>query len=172
VPSSPDMSVASVAGTGSATRRRRAPAAIESFLVDSEIIGSAMVHGDGRPYLVALVTLDHNAAERIARGAGIPDGDQTHLAGAPEILAAVQQAVAQANARVSPARAGEEIRCPGRTVDDRGWRTDPDIDVAPGRGDGAACGQTRSAVRVKGRQHRSGAVSDISPGPILRHHHN
>ena len=78
-----------------------APAAIESFLTDSDIVGSAMVHGDGRPYLVALVTLDHNAAARIAHDAGIPAVDQKQLAGEPEILAAVQQAVAQANARVS-----------------------------------------------------------------------
>jgi long-chain acyl-CoA synthetase len=60
-----------------------------------------MVHGDGRPYLVALLTLDRHAAARIARGGGILDGDRAQLAGEPEILAAVQQAVAQANARVS-----------------------------------------------------------------------
>jgi long-chain acyl-CoA synthetase len=79
-----------------------APAGIEGFLTDNEIIDSAMVHGDGRPFLVALVTLDRNAATRIAHGAGIPDdGDREKLAGQPEILAAVQQAVAQVNARVS-----------------------------------------------------------------------
>jgi long-chain acyl-CoA synthetase len=78
-----------------------APAGIEGFLTDNEIIDSAMVHGDGRPFLVALVTLDRIAATRIARGAGIPDGDQAQLTGQPEILAAVQQSVAQANARVS-----------------------------------------------------------------------
>jgi long-chain acyl-CoA synthetase len=78
-----------------------APAAIEGFLADNEIIDSAMVHGDGRPYLVALLTVDRHAAARIARGGGIPDGDRAQLAGEPEILAAVQQAVAQANARVS-----------------------------------------------------------------------
>jgi long-chain acyl-CoA synthetase len=64
-----------------------APAAIEGFLTDNEIIDSAMVHGDGRPFLVALVALDRIAATRIARG--------------PEIMVAVQQSVAQANARVS-----------------------------------------------------------------------
>jgi long-chain acyl-CoA synthetase len=78
-----------------------APAAIEGFLTDNEIIDGAMVHGDGRPFLVALVTLDRIAATRIARGAGIPDGDQAQLAAQPEIMAAVQQSVAQANARVS-----------------------------------------------------------------------
>jgi long-chain acyl-CoA synthetase len=78
-----------------------APAGIEGFLTDNEIIDSAMVHGDGRPFLVALVTLDRIAATRIARGAGIPDGDQAQLTGQPEILAAVQQSVAQANNRVS-----------------------------------------------------------------------
>jgi long-chain acyl-CoA synthetase len=78
-----------------------APAAIEGFLADNEIIDNAMVYGDGRPYLVALVTLDPHAAARIARSADIPDGDRGQLAGEPEILAAVQQAVAEANARVS-----------------------------------------------------------------------
>jgi long-chain acyl-CoA synthetase len=78
-----------------------APAAIEGCLADSEMIDSAMVHGDGRPYLVALVTLDRHSATRIARTAGIPDGDLARLAGEPEILAAVQQAVAEANRRVS-----------------------------------------------------------------------
>jgi long-chain acyl-CoA synthetase len=78
-----------------------APAAIEGFLTDNEIINGAMVHGDGLPYLVALVTLDRDAATRVADAAGIPDTERAQLEGEPEVLAAVQKAVAEANARVS-----------------------------------------------------------------------
>ena len=47
------------------------------------------------------MTIDGDAAARIARRAGVPIGGMAQLASEPVILAAVQEAVAGFNARVS-----------------------------------------------------------------------
>ena len=49
-----------------------APQNIEARLKDLELISQAVVIGDERPYLVALLTLDPEAAARFAAGEGLP----------------------------------------------------------------------------------------------------
>ena len=66
-----------------------APKNIEAGLKQSPIIGEAVVIGDRRKYLTALVTLDDAAARKVA-----PAGD---LATASEIRAAVQAQIDQVN---------------------------------------------------------------------------
>jgi long-chain acyl-CoA synthetase len=63
-----------------------APQNIENLLKQSALISQAMVHGDKRPYLVALVTLNPDAVARI---------------GAEEVRARVQSEVDAVNARLS-----------------------------------------------------------------------
>jgi long-chain acyl-CoA synthetase len=48
------------------------PANIESALRESRWISEAVVYGDDRPYLVAMVTLDYHEAEKLAQQLGIP----------------------------------------------------------------------------------------------------
>jgi long-chain acyl-CoA synthetase len=52
------------------------PANIESALRDSRWISQAVVHGDNRPYLVALLTLDPEEAPALAGHLGITGGPQ------------------------------------------------------------------------------------------------
>ena len=51
-----------------------APAAVENALVAHPLIGQALAYGDRRPYVVALLTLDGEAAPGWARARGITAG--------------------------------------------------------------------------------------------------
>lgn len=78
-----------------------APSNIENLLKESPLIGHALAYGDGRPYVVALLTLDADVAPVIAGKLGLQFTDLADLAGRPEIQAAVADAVAKANERLS-----------------------------------------------------------------------
>ncbi len=73
------------------------PAAIENLLVAHPLIGQALSFGDGRPYVVALLTLDGDVAPAWARAHGIEASSLAQLAEEPAVLEAVGQAVAEAN---------------------------------------------------------------------------
>ena len=76
-----------------------APQNIESLLKQSGWISQAMVYGDKRPYLVALLTLNADATARFARQKGRPDASK--LAEDTELRAEVQREVDAVNARLS-----------------------------------------------------------------------
>lgn len=73
-----------------------APANIESALMEAELIEHAVVCGDNRHYLTALVTLDPLALKAFAIGEGLPADAPLH--DHPRVLAALQAAIEQVNA--------------------------------------------------------------------------
>ncbi|NUW39999.1 AMP-dependent synthetase/ligase [Nonomuraea rhodomycinica] len=79
-----------------------APGPLEDALRAHPLVSQAVVVGDGRPFVGALITLDPEALEqwRSTRG---PAGAAADPAADPEIRAEVQQAVDRANATVSKA---------------------------------------------------------------------
>ncbi|MBO0842982.1 MAG: long-chain fatty acid--CoA ligase, partial [Nocardioides sp.] len=77
-----------------------APSVIEGHLKESPLVGHAMVVGEGRPYLVALLTLDPEVAPAVAAALGVT-GSLADLAASPVVLETVQEAVDAANALVS-----------------------------------------------------------------------
>ena len=77
-----------------------APSNLENLLKESPLIGHAMAIGDGKPYVVALLTLDPEIAPLIAAKMGL-EGSFADLAANPAILAQVEAAVAAANERLS-----------------------------------------------------------------------
>jgi long-chain acyl-CoA synthetase len=77
------------------------PAGVENGLVAHPLIGQALAYGDRRPYVVALLTLDGEAAPAWARARGIPAGSLEALASDPRVLAEVAAAVAAANERLA-----------------------------------------------------------------------
>jgi long-subunit acyl-CoA synthetase (AMP-forming) len=77
------------------------PAAIESLLVEHPLIGQALAFGDRRPYVVALLTLDGEVAPAWAKAHGIEAGPLAALAAHPAVLAAVGEAVSDANERLA-----------------------------------------------------------------------
>ncbi|MFL6060288.1 MAG: AMP-dependent synthetase/ligase [Marmoricola sp.] len=82
------------------------PSNIENYLKESPLVGHALAYGEGRPYVVAILTLDPDVAPIIAAKLGIvgPDGSApslAELAENPAILGIVGQAVETANERLS-----------------------------------------------------------------------
>ena len=77
------------------------PAAIENLLVEHPLIGQAAAYGDRRPYVVALLTLDGEAAAAWARGHGVEGSSVAELAAHPEVVAEVTAAVTAANERLA-----------------------------------------------------------------------
>ncbi|MFJ6019023.1 AMP-dependent synthetase/ligase [Nocardiopsis alba] len=75
------------------------PALVENALKEHPLIGQAFVHGDGRPYPVALLVLDPEVTPVWAVSRGVDPGPDP--AGHPEIVAEVERAVEAANARLS-----------------------------------------------------------------------
>jgi long-chain acyl-CoA synthetase len=77
------------------------PANIEGLLKEHPLIGQALVFGDDRPYVVALVVLDHELVPAWAAGNGLGGADLAALAGHERVLSEVQLAVDAANQRLS-----------------------------------------------------------------------
>ncbi len=78
-----------------------APSNIENLLKESPLVGHALAYGEGRPYVVAILTLDPDVAPVVAARLGLQYDDLAELARKPEILGIVGQAVDQANERLS-----------------------------------------------------------------------
>ena len=78
-----------------------APAAVENTLAAHPLIGQALAYGDRRPHVVALLTLDGEAAPAWARARGITAGSLAALASDPQVLAEVAAGVAAANEQLA-----------------------------------------------------------------------
>jgi long-chain acyl-CoA synthetase len=82
------------------TGKKVAPALIENMLKEHHLISQAMVYGEGKSYLVALLTLNPIEAGEYARAHGITETPSA-LASSNEIITLVKAIVDQVNARVS-----------------------------------------------------------------------
>lgn len=77
------------------------PALVENTVKEHPLIGQALVHGDGRSYLVALLVLDGELAPAWAAARGIEAGSLAGLAAHPAVREEVARAVEAANARLN-----------------------------------------------------------------------
>jgi long-subunit acyl-CoA synthetase (AMP-forming) len=85
-----------------AAGKNMSPANIESHLkAASPLIGQAIAIGDGRPYNVALVVLDPDFAPVWASQNGHEGKSPEELASEESLIAAIQQGVDEANAKLS-----------------------------------------------------------------------
>ncbi|PZS17929.1 MAG: long-chain fatty acid--CoA ligase [Pseudonocardiales bacterium] len=85
-----------------AAGKNMSPANIEGVIqVSCPLLGPVAVIGDDRPYLVALLTLDPDAAAAYAAKRGVAGTPMAELAADPELRAVVEAAVEQANQRLS-----------------------------------------------------------------------
>jgi long-chain acyl-CoA synthetase len=87
------------------TGKNIAPALIENLLKEHHLVSHALVYGDGKSYLVALVTLNPLETEAHARARGISYRDFADLTRRAEIIELVQKIVAEVNTRVSSTEA-------------------------------------------------------------------
>ena len=79
------------------------PANIEGLLKEHPLVGQALAYGDNRPYVVALVVLDHEMVPAWAASNGVAAAAPAELAAHEQVLAEVQQAVDAANQRLARA---------------------------------------------------------------------
>jgi long-chain acyl-CoA synthetase len=78
------------------------PANLENGLKQNRWISQAVVIGDRRPYLMALVTLDPEEAPALAEELGLETADLAVLASEEAVRAVVQKAVDEVNSHVGP----------------------------------------------------------------------
>jgi long-chain acyl-CoA synthetase len=83
------------------TGKNVAPALVENMIKESHLVSHAFVYGDGRSYLVALVTLNAAEAADYARAHGIEHASTAELARDERVRAHVQEVIERANRRVS-----------------------------------------------------------------------
>ncbi|MFJ4621192.1 AMP-dependent synthetase/ligase [Streptomyces sp. NPDC088812] len=84
------------------TGKNVSPALVENALKEHPLIGQALVHGDNRSYLVALLVLDAEAAPAWATAHGVEAGTGlADLVAHPAVRAEVERAVAAANSRLN-----------------------------------------------------------------------
>jgi long-chain acyl-CoA synthetase len=82
--------------------KNMSPANIEARLkTSSPLIGQAVCIGDARPYNVALLVLDPDGAAAWAARQGLGDANVAKLAEDPEVVAALDAAVQEANSHLS-----------------------------------------------------------------------
>ncbi|HMB36283.1 MAG TPA: long-chain fatty acid--CoA ligase [Methylomirabilota bacterium] len=77
-----------------------APQNIENLLKSDPFVSQVMVHGDRRPYPVALITLNPEELAKFARAQGIMASDPTVLVTHPKIVERVQRTVDQKNSEL------------------------------------------------------------------------
>ncbi|ORT56727.1 AMP-dependent synthetase/ligase [Streptomyces sp. CB03238] len=87
-----------------------APTRIESLLRAHPLVAQAVAIGDRRPYVTALLVLDEEAAPLWARANGIATSGLEELSRHPEVLAALDKAVAEANTALSRAEQVKKYR--------------------------------------------------------------
>ena len=75
-----------------------APQNIENLLKGDPFISQAMVHGDKRPYPVALITLNPDELAKFAREQGILVTDRAALARHPKVIERVSRIIEERNA--------------------------------------------------------------------------
>jgi long-chain acyl-CoA synthetase len=78
------------------------PANLENGLKQNRWISQAVVIGDRRPYLIALITLDPEEAPALAQQLGLDNADLPTLAKEESVRAELQKALDEVNALVGP----------------------------------------------------------------------
>jgi long-chain acyl-CoA synthetase len=78
------------------------PANLENGLKQNRWISQAVVIGDRRPYLIALITLDPEEAPALAEQLGLEDASLPALSQDDKVRAEVQKAVDEVNSHVGP----------------------------------------------------------------------
>jgi long-chain acyl-CoA synthetase len=78
------------------------PANLENGVKQNRWISQAVVIGDRRPYLMAIVTLDPEEAPALAQQLGLEDAELAALAKEEKVRAEVQKAIDEVNSHVGP----------------------------------------------------------------------
>ena len=129
-----------------------APQNIENLLKADPFISQVMVHGDRRPYPVALITLNPEELAQVRARAGRSlTADPAALAKHPKIVERVARTVEEKNTNLQSYAKVKKFADPGRGLHQEGGELTPDAEgQAQGRGrevQGGAGGALRLAPR-------------------------
>ena len=92
------------------TGKKVAPSLLENMLKEHHLISHAMVYGEGKSYLVALITLNLVEAAEFAKAHGVAFDNARDLTRSEELRNAIEQMVAQVNSRVSSSESIKRFR--------------------------------------------------------------
>ncbi len=106
-----------------------APGALEDRLRAHPVVSQALVVGDGRPFVAALITLDEAAVAQWCQDSGRPAATTGELLADPDLLALVQGAVDDANRSVSHAEAVKRFRLLADDFTEEGGELTPTMKV-------------------------------------------
>ena len=111
-----------------------APSNIENLLKESPLVGHALAYGEGKPYVVAILTLDPDVAPVVAGKLGLEYADLADLAQNAGDPRRRRPGRRQGQRAALPSRAGQEVEAAAGRVDRRVRRADPDAEAqAPRR---------------------------------------
>ena len=105
-----------------------APSEIENALKTSPYVKEAVVIGDRRAYLTALIGIELDTVGDWAQRRKIPYTTYRDLAEKPEVVALVQGVVDGVNARLRHGRAGQAVPDAAQGTRPRGRRADRDAE--------------------------------------------
>ncbi|MER7334730.1 MULTISPECIES: AMP-dependent synthetase/ligase [unclassified Micromonospora] len=112
-----------------ASGKNVAPAPIEDQVRADPLVSQCVVIGDGRPYLVALVTIDPQAWPGWRAAHGRPDASVSDLRDSPALRAALQNAIDRANRTVSRAEQVKKFRVLPRDLTETDGELTPTLKV-------------------------------------------
>ena len=104
------------------------PATIESMLRESRWISQAILYGDRRPYLVALLTLDPDEAPLLAEELGVTP-DPATMAGQPAVVEAIRADVDAVNRRLARVEQIKRFEILGRDLTQADGELTPTLKV-------------------------------------------
>ena len=87
-----------------------APAVLEDRLRGHPLVSQVLVLGDGEPFISALITLDAEMLPQWLRNHGLPEMNVVEASTCPQVLAALDRAVARTNKAVSRAESIRQYR--------------------------------------------------------------
>ena len=87
-----------------------APGPLEEKIREHQLVGHAVVVGDGKPFVTALVDLDPEGLEHWCSARGVPLLSPAEARTDPAVRSAIQEAVDEANSLVSKAESIRKFR--------------------------------------------------------------
>jgi long-chain acyl-CoA synthetase len=105
------------------------PANLENGLKQSRWVSQAIVVGDRRPYLIALVTLDPEEAPALAEQLGLEDASSEAMARDERVRAEIQRTVDEVNSHVGPVEQIKRFEILPRDLSQDGGELTPTLKV-------------------------------------------
>ena len=128
-----------------------APQAIEKELRGIAAVSQAVVLGDSRNYLTALLTLDPQLLVSEAEKIGSPARDLGAAAVCATMRRHLEESVDGRQPRLGQIRDHQEIRDPARRIHGGGWRADPHHETQTEGDLREICRRDRAALLLRSR---------------------